>query len=136
MTLESLQAALALPEIFIASMACLILVIGLYASKEKGDDTCFWLSVATLVATAALIVNNFATESVYAFNGLFACHEMFGAQEFPLVRTFYELNPVTGLQLHLFRLFCGVCSIRSQSDKGAYCGCACNNGTSVQSFWG
>lgn len=71
MNLQSLQAALALPEIFVASMASLILLLGLFIEKERNDLVCFWLSVFTLLATTALIVSDFSTQSILAFNGLF-----------------------------------------------------------------
>lgn len=71
MNLQSLQAALALPEIFVASMASLILLLGLFIEKERNDLVCFWLSVFTLLATTALIVSDFSTQPILAFNGLF-----------------------------------------------------------------
>jgi NADH-quinone oxidoreductase subunit N len=71
MNLQSLQSALALPEIFIASMASIILVAGLFLQKDRSDSTCFWLSVGSLIATAILIISDFSTQSALAFNGLF-----------------------------------------------------------------
>ena len=71
MTLESLHTMLALPEIFLAGMASLILVLGLFLPQDSSDETCYWLSVVTLLATALLIISSFSTESATAFNGLF-----------------------------------------------------------------
>jgi NADH-quinone oxidoreductase subunit N len=71
MNLQSLQATLATPEIFIASMASLILILGLFIAKEKSDVTCFWLAIGTLIVTAGLIITDFSTVSATAFNGLF-----------------------------------------------------------------
>jgi NADH-quinone oxidoreductase subunit N len=71
MNLQTLQTALAIPEIFIATMASVILVVGLYIDKERSDSTCYRLAILSLLATAALIVIDFSTQSVTAFNGLF-----------------------------------------------------------------
>ena len=71
MTLSSLHTALVLPEIFIATMACVILMVGVYARAESADRIAYWLSVATLVVTAGLVANGFATTSTVAMNGLF-----------------------------------------------------------------
>ncbi len=71
MTLQSLQTALALPEIFVAAMASAILILGLFINKDRNDIVCFWLSVFTLIATCVLIISDFATQTAFAFNGLF-----------------------------------------------------------------
>ncbi len=71
MTLQSLQTALALPEIFVASMASAILLLGLFINQDRNDIVCFWLSVFTLLATCVLIVSDFSAQSAFAFNGLF-----------------------------------------------------------------
>ncbi len=77
MNLQSLHTTLALPEIFIASMASAVLILGLFLNKERSDIVCYWLSIATLIATATLIVgatlvvDDDATLSSIAFNGLF-----------------------------------------------------------------
>lgn len=71
MNLQSLQATLAIPEIFIASMASAILILGLFLDKNRSELICFWLSIATLLATAGLIASDFATVSALGFNGLF-----------------------------------------------------------------
>jgi len=69
--LASLNTAAALPEIFLASMASLILVLGLFLNRESGERICYRLSILSLVATAILIVGDFSTASVRAFNGLY-----------------------------------------------------------------
>lgn len=71
MTLQTLQASLAIPEIFLASMACLTLVAGLYIGRDRASDTCFWLATVTLLITAGLIIDDFSLASDTAFNGLF-----------------------------------------------------------------
>jgi len=75
MNLQTLNLALALPEIFIASMASVILMAGLFVKPagdpERGQEICFWLSIGSLLVTAALIIGDFSTRSVTAFNGLF-----------------------------------------------------------------
>ncbi len=71
MNLQSLHTALALPEIFLATMASTILVLGLYLNKQRSENICYWLSIATLLGTAALIMKDFSTGSALAFNGLF-----------------------------------------------------------------
>ena len=71
MNLQSIQATLAIPEIFIAGMASVILMLGLFIKQDKNEIICFWLSVATLLATAAIIIGNFSSHSANAFNGLF-----------------------------------------------------------------
>ena len=76
MNLQSLNTTLATPEIFIACMASAILIVGLFISKEKSDTVCFWLSIATLLATAGLIISNFSMVSAVGFNGLFVADSM------------------------------------------------------------
>jgi len=71
MTFDSLNAAAALPEIFIVLAACAILLIGVYSKNEDGDTTCYWLSIATLLITALLIGMNFSTSTATAFNNMF-----------------------------------------------------------------
>ena len=56
-TFQSLQASVAIPEIFLALAACLILMVGLFVSKENSDRVCYVLSLFALVATAGLIIS-------------------------------------------------------------------------------
>ena len=71
MNLHTLQTALAVPDLFLAAMASVILVLGLFADERKSHYLCYWLSVTTLVSTAFLVAMDFSTESAVAFNGLF-----------------------------------------------------------------
>ncbi len=71
MNLQTLHFELALPEILIASMASVILMAGLFLKPARSQETCFWLSIGSLLVTAALIIGDFSTRSVTAFNGLF-----------------------------------------------------------------
>ena len=70
-TFQSLQASVAIPEIFLALAACLILMVGLFVSKENSDRVCYVLSLFALVATAGLIISDFSSTATLAFNGMF-----------------------------------------------------------------
>ena len=59
MNLESLHVNLAAPEIFLATMASLILVVGLYWPKESRTNVCYWLSIGSLLVTTAIISGGF-----------------------------------------------------------------------------
>jgi len=56
-----------LPEIFILSMACIIMVVDLYVKQENRGIT-YMLSQFTLVVAGVIIFVMPATETVYAFN--------------------------------------------------------------------
>ncbi len=71
MNLQSLHAAAALPEIFIALSACAILVLGVLGKKGGADAACYWLAIVTLVATALLSGVDFSAPSVAAFHNMF-----------------------------------------------------------------
>ena len=71
MNLQTLNFALALPEIIIASMASVILMLGVFIKHARGQNVCFWLSIGSLLVVAALIIGDFSTRSATAFNGLF-----------------------------------------------------------------
>ncbi len=71
MNLQTLNPALALPEMLIASMASVILMLGLFIKPARGQEICFRLSIASLLLAAALIIGDFSTRSATAFNGLF-----------------------------------------------------------------
>ena len=89
MTVESLKAAAALPEIFLALAACVILLVGVYGGNKKngGNNSgaiCSRLGIAALVVTALLVGVNFsgglaggglaggvAAPAVAAFNNMF-----------------------------------------------------------------
>ncbi|HLD14423.1 MAG TPA: NADH-quinone oxidoreductase subunit NuoN [Burkholderiales bacterium] len=60
----------ALPEIFVFSMACVILVVDLFLS-ERRRVVSYALTQLTLVGAAALTLNGFSTTSSYTFNQMF-----------------------------------------------------------------
>lgn len=70
MTLESLNYIVALPEIFLATMACLVLVVDVYLPQEKRNFT-YVLSQLTLLVTLVLVFSNQTDVRVLAFNDLF-----------------------------------------------------------------
>jgi len=70
MTFESLNTAIALPEIFLLTMACLVLVVDVYLPKEQRNFT-YVLSQITLIVTLMLIMSNQTDTRVLAFNDLF-----------------------------------------------------------------
>lgn len=72
MKVEALKAALATPELIIAFMACLILVVPLYMkNKESGHRLSYVLSIATLVVVSLLIILDFSDGADMAFNNMF-----------------------------------------------------------------
>ncbi len=70
MTLESLNIAIALPEIFLLTMACLILVVDVYLPQERRNFT-YVLTQLSLIITLALVLANQSDTRVLAFNDLF-----------------------------------------------------------------
>ncbi len=70
MTFESLNIAIALPEVFLLTMACLILVVDVYLPQEKRNLT-YVLTQFSLIITLALLLSNPAETRVLAFNDLF-----------------------------------------------------------------
>ena len=65
----------ALPEIFLLSMACIILLADLFFTDKNRVFT-YLLSLATLAITAALTVALHSAEPVYTFNGSFVSDSM------------------------------------------------------------
>ena len=65
----------ALPEIFLLSMACIILLADLFISDKNRVFT-YLLSLATLAVTAALTVALHTPEPVYTFDGSFVSDSM------------------------------------------------------------
>ena len=59
-----------IPEIFVLSMACIILIADLYISDDRRVIT-YLLSLATLVVAAMLTINLHVTEKKYTFCGTF-----------------------------------------------------------------
>ena len=70
MTFESLNIAIALPEVFLLTMACLILVVDVYLPQGKRNMT-YVLTQLALIITLALLLSNPAETRVLAFNDLF-----------------------------------------------------------------
>ncbi|MCW9015101.1 MAG: NADH-quinone oxidoreductase subunit NuoN [Gammaproteobacteria bacterium] len=72
MTLELLNYAVAWPEIFLLTMACVVLVADVYLDDENRNAT-YLLSQLTLLVTLVLIAvkATSASETVIAFNGTF-----------------------------------------------------------------
>ena len=70
MTLESLNIAIAMPEIFLLTMACIILVVDVFLPQKKRNVT-YVLSQLTLIGAFVLLLKNQTEVSVLAFNGLF-----------------------------------------------------------------
>ncbi len=70
MTLESLNIAIALPEIFLLTMACLVLVVDVYLPQERRNFT-YVLTQLSLIITLALVLGNQTDTRVLAFNDLF-----------------------------------------------------------------
>ena len=60
----------AVPELFVLSMACVILIADLYISDSRRVLT-HLLTLITLVVAALLTINLHSTETVYTFSGTF-----------------------------------------------------------------
>ena len=71
MKFEALHAAAAAPELIIAFMACLILVVPLYMDKEKGAKLSYVASIATLVVVSLIMILGFSDVPQAAFNNMF-----------------------------------------------------------------
>lgn len=71
MTLDALQAAAALPEIFISLAACAVLVLGVAGKRRDHHAACYWLSIAALLFTALISALDFSADAVAAFNNMF-----------------------------------------------------------------
>ncbi|WP_455221690.1 NADH-quinone oxidoreductase subunit NuoN [Kaarinaea lacus] len=70
MTIDMPNFVPAIPELFVLSMACIILIADLYVSDERRVIT-YLLSLATLVVAAMLTINLHSTETIYTFSGTF-----------------------------------------------------------------
>ncbi len=70
MTLESLNIVIALPEIFLLAMACLVLIVDVYLPSEKRNLT-YVLTQLSLLVTLGLLLNNQTDVRMLAFNDLF-----------------------------------------------------------------
>lgn len=65
----------AVPEIFLLSMACVILIADLYIS-DKNRSVTYVLSLLSLAVTALLTISLLAPGTVYTFNGTFVSDSM------------------------------------------------------------
>ncbi|MCW8957398.1 MAG: NADH-quinone oxidoreductase subunit NuoN [Gammaproteobacteria bacterium] len=70
MTLEMLNYTVAWPEIFLLSMACLVLVVDVFLKQEQRNLT-FLLSELTIIGTLVVIGTTMVSGKVIAFNGVF-----------------------------------------------------------------
>ena len=75
MTFESLNIAIAMPEVFLLAMACLVLLVDLYLPQEKRNLT-YILAQFSLIITLVLLLGNQTDTRVLAFNDLFVQDEM------------------------------------------------------------
>lgn len=88
MTLESLNIGIALPEVFLLTMACLVLVVDVYLPQEKRSFT-YVLSQLTLIVTFMLLLANQSDTRLLAFNDLFVQDAMADAlKQFILIISF------------------------------------------------
>lgn len=76
MTLEMLNIATALPEMWVAGMACLILMVRLFDKTSRPSFNSFLLSTATLVIAGGLALSGQPEQSQIAFNGAFIADSM------------------------------------------------------------
>lgn len=76
MTLEMLNIATALPEMWVAGMACLILMVRLFDKTSCPSFNSFLLSTATLVIAGGLALGGQPEQSQIAFNGAFIADSM------------------------------------------------------------
>ena len=75
MNFETPQLTPAVPEMFMAGMACLILVVDLFLSERNRGIT-HWLTLATLAGAAILTARLMGEGSVWTFGGMFVADEM------------------------------------------------------------
>jgi NADH-quinone oxidoreductase subunit N len=96
----------ATPEIFIFSMACLVLLIDLYTHKRM-PMVSYWLTQATLIGGFYLGLAGLGTEPVSTFNGMFI-HD--------------GMSVIVKLVILLFTAICLVYSRQYILDRGMYRG--------------
>ena len=70
MTFESLNIAIAMPEVFLLAMACLVLVVDVYLPQDKRNLT-YVFAQFSLIITLVLLLGNQTDSRVLAFNDLF-----------------------------------------------------------------
>lgn len=76
MMIQMLNVAMAVPEMLIAGMACLILMVRLFDKSSRPDFNSFVLSSATLVCAGVLALTGQPEHTVMAFNGMFIADSM------------------------------------------------------------
>ncbi len=84
MTLEMLNYNVALPEIFLLAMACIVLLVDVYLKDEQRIVT-YVLSELALIITLAVIAMTASTETVIAFNGTFISDSLAVVLKFAVV---------------------------------------------------
>ncbi len=84
MTLEMLNYNVALPEIFLLAMACIVLLVDVYLKDEQRKVT-YVLSELSLIITLAVIAMTASTETVVAFNGTFISDSLAVVLKFAVV---------------------------------------------------
>jgi NADH-quinone oxidoreductase subunit N len=70
MTLESLNYITALPEIFLLSMACVVLVVDVFLRDDQ-RNTSYVLAQLSLLGTFALLLGGITDARVYSYNDMF-----------------------------------------------------------------
>jgi NADH-quinone oxidoreductase subunit N len=70
MTFESLNIAIALPEVFLLTMACLVLVVDVFLPQERRNIS-YLLSQLSLITALMLVLTRQTDTRVLAFNDLF-----------------------------------------------------------------
>lgn len=66
---------LAIPEITLFALACLVLIVDAF-NKDPLHSLTYWVTQATLLITLVLVLNNFPADVVYAFNNGFVSDAM------------------------------------------------------------
>ncbi len=84
MTLEMLNYNVALPEIFLLAMACIVLLVDVYLKDEQRIVT-YVLSELALIITLTVIAMTASTETVIAFNGTFISDSLAVVLKFAVV---------------------------------------------------
>ncbi len=70
MTFESLNTAIALPEIFLLCMACVVLVVDVFLPEDKRNFS-YILAQVSVLGALGLMLSDPVRQTVVAFNGLF-----------------------------------------------------------------
>ncbi len=106
MTLESLNIAIALPEIFLLTMACLILVVDAFLPDSKRNFT-YVLTQLSLIVALVLLLTNQTDVRVLAFNDLFVQDPMADVLKMFIVIISFGVFVYSREYLHQRNLFKG-----------------------------